>query len=146
MSPEQASGKPVDQRGDIWALGCVLYEMLTGRRTFPGATTTEILVGVLDREPDWASLPPNTPDTVRRLLRRCLTKDLRSRLHHAGDARLELEDTLAGGSSAGVAVAPKHRVFSRWIGVAAAALVVGSIATAIWAWRGTIPDIKPLLQ
>jgi serine/threonine-protein kinase len=142
MSPEQACGKPVDQRADIWAFGCVLYEMLTGRRTFPGATTTEILVGVLDREPDWASLPPNTPDTVRRLLRRCLTKDLRSRLHHAGDARLELEDTLAGGSSAGVAVAPKHRVFSRWIGVAAAALVVGSIATAIWAWRGTIPDAE----
>jgi serine/threonine protein kinase len=89
MSPEQASGKAVDRRADIWAFGCVIYEALSGKRTLPGERTTDVLVGVLDREPDWSALPATTPENVRSLLRRCLTKEPQSRLHDVADARLE---------------------------------------------------------
>ena len=92
MSPEQARGVAVDRRTDIWALGCVLFEMLTARRAFEGPTTTDTLVSVLEREPDWSLLPSNVPPNVRRLLRRCLDKEPRRRLRDAGDVRLELED------------------------------------------------------
>jgi serine/threonine-protein kinase len=84
MSPEQAKGKPVDRRTDIWAFGCVMYEALTGKRTFPGDSTTEILVGILDREPEWDALPVGTPENVKSLLRRCLTKDPRSQRPRGG--------------------------------------------------------------
>jgi Tol biopolymer transport system component len=93
MSPEQARGQPVDRRADIWAFGCCLYESLVGRRAFGGDTTSDTLVAVLDREPDWGALPEATPEGTRRALRRCLTKDVRQRLQHIGDARLELQDT-----------------------------------------------------
>ncbi|MGI8422717.1 MAG: protein kinase domain-containing protein [Chloroflexota bacterium] len=143
MSPEQASGRPVDQRTDIWAFGCVLYEMLTGARTFAGNNTTDVLVGVLDRDPDWSALPPNTPDNVRHLLRRCLMKDPRRRLHHAADVRLELEDTLEGRVSGVAPVVPRGRVSTAtWIGVAAG-LLIGAIAAGIWAWRDTTPTPEP---
>jgi serine/threonine-protein kinase len=92
MSPEQASGKPVDKRADIWAFGCTLYEMLSGSRAFEGATATEVLAATIKEEPDWDSLPADTPISVRRLLRRCLTKDLRDRLHDISDARIELQE------------------------------------------------------
>ena len=95
MSPEQARGLPVDRRTDLWAFGCVLFEMLTGRRAFDGASTSDILVSVLEREPDFARLPPNTPPPLERLIRRCLTKDSRRRYRDAGDARIELEDAAA---------------------------------------------------
>ena len=98
MSPEQARGKLVDKRADIWAFGCTVYEMLTGRRPFPGATSTEILAGVIKEEPEWDDLPADTPTAVRRLLQRCLTKDPRDRLHDIADARIELQVAL--GSSA----------------------------------------------
>ena len=75
MSPEQARGQPVDARTDIWAFGCVLYEMLTGRRTFDGQTMSDTIARILEREPDWAALPRTTPPRVRDLLKRCLTKD-----------------------------------------------------------------------
>ena len=75
MSPEQARGVAVDKRTDIWAFGCVLYEMLTGRTAFPGETVSDTLAAVLEREPDWNALPADTPSSVRRLLRRCLEKD-----------------------------------------------------------------------
>ncbi|NIW36456.1 MAG: protein kinase, partial [Gemmatimonadetes bacterium] len=75
MSPEQARGKPVDRRADIWAFGCVLYEMLTGRPAFGGETVTDILARVVQSEPDYAALPAETPPGVRRLLERCLRKD-----------------------------------------------------------------------
>lgn len=99
MSPEQARGAEVDRRTDVWALGCVLFEMITGRRAFEGPTSTDTLVAVLEREPDWALLPPNTPPLIRRLLRRCLEKELRRRLRDVGDARLELEEAAAPGVS-----------------------------------------------
>src|SRR6185295_6018305 len=75
MSPEQARGHRVDKRGDIWAFGCVLYEMLTGRLTFPGDTVSDTIAKILEREPDWSALPAATPSPVRRLLLRCLAKD-----------------------------------------------------------------------
>jgi Tol biopolymer transport system component len=92
MSPEQARGRPVDKRADIWAFGCVLYEMLSGRVTFGRDTLTDTLVAVLERTPDWSLLPPSTPTAVRRLLRRCLEKDQRRRLHDIADAAIELEE------------------------------------------------------
>jgi serine/threonine protein kinase/Tol biopolymer transport system component len=92
MSPEQARGLPVDQRSDLWAFGCLLYEMLTGQRAFPGASVSDVLAAVLRDEPDWSALPADTPRGVRRLLRRCLRKDPRDRLQDAGDARIELTE------------------------------------------------------
>src|SRR3984893_5569516 len=94
MSPEQARGKAVDKRTDIWAFGCVLYELLTARQTFHGESTTEILAAVLRGEPDWQALPATTPAKIRELLGRCLQKDLRRRLHDAADARIEIEETI----------------------------------------------------
>jgi serine/threonine protein kinase/tetratricopeptide (TPR) repeat protein len=94
MSPEQARGHPVDRRADVWAFGCVLYEMLTGARAFRGRTNSDILAGILGTEPEFEALPAETPDRVRRLLRRALTKDPGNRLGDIGDARLELIDTL----------------------------------------------------
>ncbi len=92
MSPEQANGKEADRSSDVWAFGCVLYEMLTGRRAFDGETVSEILASVLKSEPAWQRLPAGTPDGVRRVLRRSLQKDHRLRLRDIRDARLELAD------------------------------------------------------
>jgi Tol biopolymer transport system component len=106
MSPEQARGKVVDKRADLWAFGCVLYEMLTGRQVFAGETTSDMIVSILERVPDWQRLPHAAPTPVRRLLRRCLDKDLSRRLRDAGDACLEIEDAIAGvGDPGGAAIA-----------------------------------------
>jgi Tol biopolymer transport system component len=91
MSPEQARGKPVDKRTDIWAFGCVLYELLTGRRAFQGETITDTLAAVVEREPDWQAVPGNVPVRIQEILRRCLQKDARQRLRDIGDARIEIE-------------------------------------------------------
>jgi len=99
MSPEQARGKPVDKRTDIWAFGCVLFEMLTGARCNRGETVSDTLAGILTRAPDWESLPAWTPQPVRRLLRRCLEKDPRRRLRDVGEARIALEDLENGAGS-----------------------------------------------
>ncbi|MDE8535602.1 serine/threonine-protein kinase, partial [Staphylococcus aureus] len=89
MSPEQARGKPVDKRADIWAFGVVLFELLTGRQLFAGETVSDVLAAVLTREPDWSALPAATPAAVLRLLHRCLARDPKLRLHDIADARLE---------------------------------------------------------
>jgi eukaryotic-like serine/threonine-protein kinase len=94
MSPEQAKGQPVDKRSDIWAFGCVLFETLTGRLAFGAETVSETLAKVIEREPDWTALPAATPAGIRRLLRRCLAKQLRQRLADIADARLEIEQAL----------------------------------------------------
>ena len=126
MSPEQARGHPVDKRSDIWSFGCVLFEMLAGARPFGGQTVSDTLASVLKLDPDWRLLPHDTPRAMRRLLRRCLVKDRRRRLHDAADARIEIEDAVGAESedpNAGAAIA-KHS----WWPVAAAvalALVVG---------------------
>ena len=96
MSPEQARGKETDRRTDIWAFGCILYEMLTGRRAFAGESIPAALLAIIEKEPDWAALPPRTPPRARDLLVRCLEKDPARRLRDAGDARLELEAAILG--------------------------------------------------
>ena len=96
MSPEQARGKPVDKRSDIFSFGCVLFEMLTGAGPFPGETVTDSLGAILHREPNWSLLPPTTPRRVRELLTNCLAKDRKNRLHDIADARLEIERAVAG--------------------------------------------------
>jgi eukaryotic-like serine/threonine-protein kinase len=101
MSPEQARGLPVDRRTDVWAFGCVLFEMLTGKRAFVGATAADTTTAVLGREPNLEELPTATPAAVRHVLRRCLEKDARRRLHDIGDARTELEDALTAMGRAG---------------------------------------------
>ena len=93
MSPEQARGLPVDKRTDIWAFGCVFYEILTGRKPFDGHTLSDTIAAILKQEPDWAALPEAVTTGVRRVLRRCLEKDSRLRLRDIGDARIELSDT-----------------------------------------------------
>ncbi len=95
MSPEQARGKSVDRRTDIWAFGCVLYEMLTGRKAFDGETVTDVLAAVVTREPDWSLIPAEAPTRMRELLRRCLEKDPQRRLRDAGEIRIAIEDVMA---------------------------------------------------
>ncbi len=98
VSPEQAMGDRVDERSDIWAFGCLLYEMLTAKRAFPGVAMADTLGAVMRGEPDWVALPGDTPPELRTLLRRCLEKDRGRRIAHIADARLEIEDLLAGRS------------------------------------------------
>ncbi len=95
MSPEQARGKSVDKRTDIWAFGCLLFELVSGKQAFAGEDTTEILAAVVKSEPDWGQLPAATPPTVRSLLKRCLQKDRTLRLRDAGDARIEINEALS---------------------------------------------------
>jgi serine/threonine-protein kinase len=111
MSPEQARGKAVDRRTDIWSFGCVLYECLTGKQLFTGETVSDTIAKILEREPDWALLPPQTPARARELLRRCLDKDAKKRLRDIGDARIELEEALSDIQSSGrmAAVAAEER-------------------------------------
>jgi serine/threonine-protein kinase len=130
MSPEQARGRRVDKRTDIWAFGCVLYEMLAGRGVFHAATTSDCIAGILEREPDWEALPPGTPSTIRKLLRRCLEKDPRRRLHDIADARIELEDVLAGDVSDGAPASFVSRSHATIGLVGAAGLVVGALLAA----------------
>jgi Tol biopolymer transport system component len=134
MSPEQANGKGVDRTSDVWAFGCVLYEMLTGRPTFAGGTVSEVLAEVLKTEPDWSRLPADTPEPVRRLLRRALSKDRKHRLQHMGDARIELEETLRGQE---VRV-PRAGV--QWIAWSAAALaLLIAVGLGVRAFRSDTP-------
>ena len=96
MSPEQAKGQRLDRRTDIWAFGCVLYEMLSGRKAFQGETITDVLAAVLTKEPDWNALPQSTPLSIQKLVRRCLVKDSKQRLRDIGDARITIEETISG--------------------------------------------------
>ena len=124
MSPEQARGLPVDKRTDIWAFGCVLFEMLTGRRVFDGATITDTLARILDHEPDWTALPTDTPTTMRTLLERCLRKDPRRRLRDIADALIEIDDLstpTASGSDVPGRLGQAARTSLPWILAAAIA-------------------------
>ena len=96
MSPEQARGKPVDKRADIWAFGVVVFEMLVGRRPFVGDDISLTLASVLTKEPEWSALPATTPLGLRRLMGRCLKKDPRTRMRDIGDARIHIEELLSG--------------------------------------------------
>jgi Tol biopolymer transport system component/predicted Ser/Thr protein kinase len=148
MSPEQARGKAVDQRADIWAFGCVLFEMLTGRSPFgTGETVSDSIAAILTREPDWNSLPPDTPPSVQRLLRRCIQKDVERRLHHIGDARLELDDA-AGGDSGAEPPRPSDRpVWQAMLPWAIAAVcVVAAVVTIGWFGRNRTVPHAPLVR
>jgi Tol biopolymer transport system component len=129
MSPEQARGRPVDKRTDIWAFGCVLYEMLTGRTAFAADTVSESLAKVLEREPDWKALPSATPERVRALLRRCLQKDPAQRLHDIADARIEIEELLAPRTYPRLTLGALKAVT-----VAAALFVVAGASYAAYSW------------
>jgi serine/threonine-protein kinase len=128
MSPDQARGKPVDWRADIWAFGCVLYEMLTGKRPFSGETASDTLAVILEREPDWERLPKSLPRGIRQLLRRCLTKDVRNRLQAIGDARIAIEECIAEPSrpvEEPVAPQPIWRRVALWV-------LLPLVAVGVW--------------
>jgi serine/threonine protein kinase/Tol biopolymer transport system component len=150
MSPEQARGKAVDRRADLWAFGCVLYEMLTRQRAFGGDTPTDVLAAVVTTEPDWTRLPAETPTAIRTLLRRCLEKSRARRLDSAVAARLEIDDTLATSAARtvvdsdriqplGTAAAPSDRASMRprqrqWTMLAGVAAVAALVAAGGF-WR-----------
>jgi eukaryotic-like serine/threonine-protein kinase len=147
MSPEQARGKAVDKRTDIWAFGCVLYELLCGRLAFGGEDVTEILAAVVKTEPDWNLLPEATPPTIRTLVRRCLRKDRHQRLQDAAGVRIEVEDALSAPRT--VVSEARHTPMWRWMLVAGLSLVIGAAIAgfAVWRLRPTerLPDVTRLL-
>jgi serine/threonine-protein kinase len=136
MSPEQARGLPVDRRTDIWAFGCLFYEMLTGTPAFAGGSLSDTIASVLRSEPDWQALPADTPDRIRILLKRCLRKDPRQRLHDVADARIEIDDRDADTRPA---VAPPREARGRlpW---AVLGLVSGAGLASVLGWTGSRPS------
>ena len=129
MSPEQARGRPVDKRTDIWAFGCVMFEMLTGEAPFRSETSSDTVAAVLGRDPDWRRLPDRLPPRILALLRRCLDKDHKERLRDIGDARLELRDAIAAGPAAeSLALGGAPSGVGPW---RAAAIVLGLAALAL---------------
>jgi serine/threonine-protein kinase len=133
MSPEQARGKPIDRRTDVWSFGALLFEMLSGRRAFAGETVSDTMASVLTREPEWSALPAATPRRVRDLLRRCLQKDPERRLHDIADARLEIEEAGSEPADAAVAApAAPRRVPWLWL---AAAAVGGALLAGLVLWQ-----------
>jgi len=141
LSPEQARGQAADTRADIWAFGCVLYELLTGQRAFAGDSVSEVIAKIIEREPDLDALPPATPTALRTLLRRCLQKDVKDRLKHVGDAVLELRD-LRGEPR----VTPDTRTSPRWWTLAAGAVVLGLALTLGGWWLGAAPGPPPVVR
>ncbi|MFH1111237.1 MAG: protein kinase [Planctomycetota bacterium] len=157
MSPEQARGKPVDKRTDIWSFGVVLYEALCGCRPFVGETATDLVAKILEREPDWSTLPPETPPIVQLLLRCCLAKDRNKRLHDIADARIDLEQAIADPTSsmlrlgdAAVSAADARirqgarRRSAHWVltGVVSVGLAIMGVSL----WRATRPTPKPIVR
>ncbi len=132
MSPEQARGRVVDRRADVWAFGALLYEMLTGRRAFPGDDVSDVLATVLKTEPDWSALPAETPPSVRRLLHRCLEKDPRRRLSAIADARLELDDREPAATVPASVAAPRPSLAARLWPALAGALLAAAVAALLW--------------
>jgi len=156
MSPEQARGKAVDKRTDIWAFGCVVYEMLTDRPPFRGETVSDIIASILEREPDWSALPAQTTVGIRRLLQRCLEKDPKRRLRDIGDARLEIEEApglVVSSSRAAAEPARDRRTAARpgrfawWAAVGVGLLLIAGAATwqlqrSEYFWRSPLEGAK----
>ncbi|MDA1185304.1 MAG: protein kinase [Acidobacteria bacterium] len=142
MSPEQARGRTVDRRTDIWAFGCVLYEMLTAQRTFAGETMTDVLGAIVHREPNWDLLPAGTPRRIRALLHRCLRKDASRRIQAIGDARVTIEEYIEDPQAAeaildaGAGEAPAWRAYLPW--AAAGVLALALAATLLWPGAKTL--------
>jgi Tol biopolymer transport system component len=139
MAPEQAKGKAVDRRADIWAFGVVLYEMLTGRRAFKGDDISDVLASVLKTEPDWSALPADLPPAVRRLLRRCLEKDPHARLGAISDARLELDEKEPASVETGPRVAAARPSPLALLWPALAGVLVTAVVAALL-WPASRPD------
>ena len=133
MSPEQAKGRAVDKRSDVWAFGCVFFEMLTGRRAFEGEDVTDTIAAVVRGEPDWSALPADVPEQIRLLLKRCLEKDRKARISDVGVARFLMTETMptpAQAVSAAVVAAPprsRRRVIIVSSGLIVAATVLLSV-------------------
>jgi Tol biopolymer transport system component len=157
MSPEQARGKAVDKRTDIWAFGCVLYEMLTGRPPFRGETISDTIAAILEREPDWTATPAQTPVILRRLLQRCFEKDPKRRVRDIGDARLEIEEALeaivSSGPSAAERASDRLKPAARpvrlawWVAAGMGLLAIGGGATwqfqrSEYFWRNPLEGAK----
>src|SRR4051812_36577670 len=151
MAPEQARGKVVDRRADIWSFGVVVFEMLTGGRPFGGDDVSHTLALVMTKEPDWAAFSSSTPPALRRLVRRCLDKDPKRRLQAIGDARVIIEDLISGVSSDETTVTPhssnlpNRRPWSRalpWV-VAATALATTAVVSVWSPWRADTPIDRP---
>jgi len=144
MSPEQARGQKVDRRADIWSFGVVLYEMLTGKSVYQGETVSDVLAKVLEREPDWDSLPKDTPASIRRLLRRCFDKNKRQRLQSMGDARIAIEQYLSDPACETTAIAPVAAGPAKSVWQQAlpwALFAIAAIAGSVLAMRsGTAPE------
>ena len=148
MSPEQTRGQRVDKRTDIWAFGCVLFEMLSGRQAFAGASASDVAAAILDREPDWRALPATTPARITWLIRRCLEKDPKQRLHDIADARIEIEGVLSRGGDTDPRVAdpgrpnasrwPRGRELTAWI--AAALAILALLASYVLGRRQSATD------
>ena len=150
MSPEQARGQAVDKRADVWAFGCVLYEMLTGRAAFAENTSSDTIAAILRRDPDWDALPPGLPASVTTLLHRCLEKDIHRRKRELGDARAELDDAMVPRSGAVAVAKPKaaepraRRAALPWaMAMAAIAVAAAMTAVAFWPhWQNPIADAE----
>src|SRR5439155_4724451 len=151
MSPEQARGREADQRSDIFAFGCVLYEMLTGKQPFQSrdreaGNVQDILAAVLEREPDWTVLPATTPQSIRVLLRRCLQKDAKKRLRDAADAHIEIEDALSAPAAPvppPMAI-PARSLWQRALTSVLTGLVVAVVAVGIAIWNRPAPAPQPV--
>jgi serine/threonine protein kinase len=155
MSPEQAKGKSVDRRTDIWAFGAVLYELLTGKPVFTGETASEVLAAVILKEPRWEALPAHIPPRIRQLLERCLRKDPKVRLRDVGDARILLEEILSGAAdpSAPSGISPEtdfkralawRRSIAAW---SVAAVLAAAVLALGWReWRGRLPAFRPVVR
>jgi Tol biopolymer transport system component/tRNA A-37 threonylcarbamoyl transferase component Bud32 len=134
MSPEQARGKAVDKRADIWSFGCLLYECLSGRQAFSGETASDMIARILQGEPDWNALPAGTPERIRGLLRRCLEKDARRRLRDIGDAKIEIEDVQAvraSSSAMRAAAQAGPRALMGWARVVAAVVITATVTLLV---------------
>jgi len=156
MSPEQAKGQRVDRRADIWAFGCVFYEMLSGRKPFEGETISDVLAAVIKTEPDWAALPESTPPSIQKLIHRCLQKDQRQRLRDIGEARITIEETLSGNVETGLVPAltetapggPRRSPVRRILPWAIAGLLAGALISglAVWNFVAPAPQESPVLS
>ena len=146
MSPEQARGKAVDRRTDIWSFGCVLYECFTGRPMFAGETVSDLIAQILRTEPDWSALPAATPPRLRKLLERCLRKDAKERLRDIGDARIELGEIAAGGvdAPAAGAASPTRGAGGAWRALAVAAVIAALALAGVLLTRR--PELGPLTR
>jgi eukaryotic-like serine/threonine-protein kinase len=148
MAPEQAKARPVDRRADIWAFGCVMYEMLSGKKAFAREDLTETIVAVLKEEPDWSALPSDTPASIQRLIRRCLIKDPKQRLRDIGEARITIEETISGVGAGLVArpdgeseppTAMRTLPLQRILPWALASLIVGALLSGLLVWKFAAP-------